>query len=147
MSDSRIQLNAEDALRVRLVQHESLKLSPYRDSKGFLTIGIGHNLDAKPISRRAAFVILEDDIMDAIADLDRALPWWRQMDAIRRSILTEMCFNLGLPRLLSFRKALGAMQRQDWATAATEMLDSKWAREDVGKRANVLADIMRSGKL
>jgi lysozyme len=67
-------------LRAQLYVDEGLRLKPYRDTVGHLTIGIGHNLDAKPISNRAADVILEDDIADVLKDLDRAIPLWRQLD-------------------------------------------------------------------
>jgi lysozyme len=63
-----------------------------------------------------------------------------------------MCFNMGIGRLLGFKKALIAMRQGKFSIAADEMLDSKWAREDVGigtpdkpGRALRLANMMRTG--
>jgi lysozyme len=55
-----------------------------------------------------------------------------------------MCFNLGLTRLLGFKKFLAAMEAGDWKTAGVEMLDSKWARQ-VGVRSTRLRDLVVEG--
>ena len=55
-----------------------------------------------------------------------------------------MCFNMGISRLLGFRKALAAVRAHQWDTAAAEMLDSKWTGQ-VGARATRLAKMMRTG--
>jgi lysozyme len=52
---------------------------------------------------------------------------------------------MGLARLRTFRRALAAMERRDWETAAAEMLDSLWARQ-VGARADRLARQMLTGR-
>src|SRR5690349_23604373 len=57
----------------QLERDEAKRNRPYRDSVGKLTIGVGHNLDDKPISDRAVRVILEDDVADARRDLQTAL--------------------------------------------------------------------------
>lgn len=118
----------------QLCRDEGVRLAPYRDSLGLLSIGVGHCLDCKPISKRAAMVILDDDICDAQVDLARKLPWSSQLDPIRQAVLVNMTFNLGIGGLLKFEKFLSAMRARDWATAAKEMLDSKWANQ-VGDRA------------
>jgi len=132
-----------DALKAQLIIDEALRLRPYRCTQGKLTIGVGHNLDDKPISKRAAEVILEDDIADVVADLDRALPWWRQLDDARQNVLANMCFNLGLDRLLGFTNTLAAMKRGDYEWAAQGMEDSRWAKQ-VGARADRLIAVMRA---
>lgn len=54
--------------------NEGVRTAPYRCSAGKLTIGVGHNLDDKPISQRAVEVILEYDVNDVINDLNKTLP-------------------------------------------------------------------------
>jgi lysozyme len=56
-----------------------------------------------------------------------------------------MAFNLG-GHLLTFRNSLSAIQRNNYAAAANEMLASKWANQ-VGQRAQHLANMMRTGKI
>lgn len=129
----------------RIKRHEGLRLSPYRDSQGNLTIGYGHNLDAKPISIRAAQVILEDDLRDAWVEL-QFVPheYWQHLNTRRKEVLVEMIFNMGVKGLMSFKRMLSALARADYEEAAREMLDSRWAQQ-VGSRAEELAQIMKEG--
>ena len=55
-----------------------------------------------------------------------------------------MWFNLGLTRLLGFKKFLAALEAEDWDRAAEEMLDSKWAVQ-VGPRSTRLRDLLLEG--
>ena len=58
--------------------------------------------------------------------------------------MIDISFNLGQTRLRKFQKALTAMSRNDWDTAADEFMDSKWSKQ-VGQRAKKLTDIIRTG--
>ncbi len=132
-------------LKDQLIIDEALRLKPYRDTVGKLTIGIGRNLDDRGITRDEAMALLETDLNLVEAELDGALPWWRQMNEARQNVLANMCFNLGLSKLLGFKNTLAAMKRGDYPAAAAGMLDSLWARQ-VGARAQRLATIMRTGE-
>lgn len=134
-----------------LKHHEGLKLSPYRDTKGKLTIGWGHNLDAKPISKRAAQVILEDDVADAEAALDKHLPWWRDLAPARQFVLMNMMFNMGPGApgkggLLSFVNTLKAIKEGRWLDAANGMYLSKWYSDVKPRRAVPLIRMMETGQ-
>lgn len=127
-----------------LVRDEALRLKPYRDRKGKLTIGIGRNLDDVGITREEAFHLLANDIERAVVDLDQFVPWWRRVDDVRQRVLVNMCFNMGIGELLKFRRALAALEVGNYAETARQMLESEWANE-VGDRATRLAEMMRSG--
>lgn len=112
------------------------------------TIGYGtcgHDIQPGTVWTQAqAYGRMMEKLAAAKADLDHALPWWRQLNSPRQDALANMTYNLGLTRLLGFKKALAAMERQDWTTAAAEMLDSQWEK-DVGARAHRLARQMLTG--
>ena len=55
-----------------------------------------------------------------------------------------MCFNMGIKRLLGFKRMLGAMFIGDYRGAAKECLNSKYAK-DVGKRAERIAQLIETG--
>ena len=55
-----------------------------------------------------------------------------------------MCFNMGITKLMTFKKMLRALDGADYAAAAKEMLNSRWA-EQVKGRAAYLAGVMTSG--
>ena len=133
-----------DRLTELIANHELLRLKGYRDAVGKWTVGWGHNIEDRPISRRAADIILEDDIDGTKAELLVYLPWYAGLDEVRRAVIVDMAFNMGVGGLMSFKKALTALRAHQYNTAAEEMLDSKWSQQ-VGARAQRLALVMRQG--
>lgn len=129
---------AIDNIYDQLTRDEEKRNRMYLDSVGKHTIGVGHNLDDKPISDRACRIILEDDVADARDDLYRALPWAAGLSEPRQAALLNMCFNMGLGGLLTFKDALKALQEGRWEDARKGILSSKYAKQ-VGPRAHRVA--------
>lgn len=132
-----------DALTKQLIIDEGMRLKPYRDTVGKLTIGVGRNLDDNGISEDEALVMLKNDIDQAFDELSQ-FDWFNSLKPVKQDALVNMCFNLGLPRLLSFKRMIAALEAGDYQTAADEALDSKWAVQ-VGERANRIAEVIRNG--
>jgi lysozyme len=128
-----------------LIRHEGLRLKPYLDTKKKLTIGVGRNLDDVGITRDEAWALLNNDIARVRREVKRAFPWFSKVNPVRKDVVLNMVFNLGLQRFRGFRKAIAAIKAQDWDEAARQMLDSRWASQ-VGRRARELAAMMRRGK-
>lgn len=133
-----------DAIKSSLYRHEGENLNLHKCPADKWTIGVGHNLEDRPISKRASTVILEDDIDVAIAELDRAFQGWRQHSDAIQDVLVELSFAMGAPKLAGFKKMWAALDARDYPEAANQLLDSKWATQ-VGKRAKTLAENMRAG--
>jgi lysozyme len=131
-------------LESQLKRHEGLRLRPYRDTVGKLTIGYGRNLHDVGISQAEAEHLLQNDI-DAVEQMLERVDGYQSLSPVRQSVIANMCFNLGMTRLQGFRKMWSAIRRADYATAAKEMLLSKWASQ-VGGRSAELAEMMRSGQ-
>ena len=123
---------------------EGERLFAYQDSEGHLTIGIGHLLD-NGISKEVSRLLFFEDIYKAQKDCIEKIPCYLGLNEARRYVLTNMCFNLGITRLLGFKKMLACLEREDWPGAANEMLDSKWAGQ-VKSRATRLYEIMLKGE-
>lgn len=134
-----------EALSHELEHDEGLRLKLYQDIFGNWTIGVGRNLSGRGISRDEALYLLKNDIVGTLDELDRHLPWWRTLDEVRQRALANMCFNLGIERLLGFKKFLAALKAGNYGIAADEMAHSKWDGE-VGARAYRLEAAMRSGQ-
>jgi len=132
------------SLREQLIRHEGLRLKPYTDTVGKLTIGVGRNLTDRGISKAEAMHLLDNDILEAQTAVVKALPWTVEIDRPRFEILMNMAFNLGIGGLLKFERFLAAVQEGSYELAALEMLNSKWAKQ-VGQRADELASMMRTG--
>ena len=134
-----------EKLAADLMRDEGLRLKPYRDTVGKLTIGVGRNLDDVGITEAEALVLLQNDAQRARRDCRQAFdPWWDNMTERRKRALANMCFNLGLPRLMGFQKMLACLAAGDYDKAADEALDSQWATQ-VGDRAQRIATAFREG--
>ena len=133
-------------LRAQLMRHEGLRLAPYLDTVGKVTIGYGRNLTDTGIAEDEAAFLLENDIEKAASAVQAHLPWaFGGLGEARRAVLVNMAFNLGIGGLLSFKATLSAIQRGRYEEAADHMLDSKWAVQ-TGNRAVELAEQMRTGE-
>jgi lysozyme len=139
-------------LIAELRRDEGVRYSPYNDTKGIPTVGVGHNLNSKPLPAGWKYPLndmqinslLDDDLEDVFHDLDRNLPWWTDLNDVRQRALANMAFNLGITKLLGFRNTLVAMRQGKYDAAADGMLASAWATQVKG-RATRLADMMRRG--
>jgi lysozyme len=135
----------KDKLIQELVRDEGKRLTPYRDTAGKLTIGVGRNLDDTGISDFECDLMLSNDIDKHCSELDQFFPWWKSLDEVRQRVLANMCFNLGVSRLSGFKLALSAMQSGNYVEAANQMKNSAWYTQ-VGNRAVRLCYMMENGK-
>ena len=133
----------KDEAKRLLKKHEGLRLKPYKDSQGYLTIGYGRCLDIKGISVEEAEVLFENDFEEALQHCLMACSAFKiDFDGLPDKVkiaLVNMAFNLG-HKLLSFKRMLAAIANEDFKEAAEEALDSLWA-EQVGERAEEIAEL------
>lgn len=160
-------------LHSQLILEESLALLAYDDvtgkpvpdgqtCRGYLTTGVGRNLDTNPlnpeelsaighnarkyaITHDQALMLLDNDIGKVCADLDKMLPWWEHLDEIRARALVDLCFNMGVSRLLMFRRFLGNMRIGAYNEAADALKDSLWYSQ-VKSRGVRLVAMVRTGE-
>lgn len=124
----------------RVMASEGFRGTKYIDSRGFLTIGYGFNVDAG-ISRYCAGALCQAQLDEARSEI-KGYPWYQACDAPRQDVLTELTFNMGPQKLLGFHNMLGALVGQDWNKAADELQNSAWFGQ-VGTRAPPLVAILR----
>ena len=146
-----------DRVSVDLKADEGFSATPYLDTEGVPTIGHGTNL-ARGISRAQAEALLWHDMVDLYQEMESAIKgpldlageyqadWLETRPPQVLAALLNMAYNLGIPRLMGFKKMLAALERDDYALAAKEALDSKWAGQ-VGNRAKRIATLLRAGDL
>lgn len=142
----------------RLKADEGLRLTPYVDTVGKLTVGYGRNLDdnglypdeiieliGPGISLKFAEKMLENDIEKIERWIELVIPWALTLDSVRYSVIVNMIYNLGPANFLKFQKTIAAIQAGKYDEASSLMLKSLWSKQ-VGARAQRLAKAMRSGK-
>lgn len=129
-------------------RHEGEVLHAYTDSLGMLTIGVGRLIDKRKgggISKEESEFLLSNDINTRIAALEKRLPWFDQLDDVRKAVLLNMSFQLGIAGLMQFTKTLTHVQNGEYDLAADGMLKSKWATQ-TPKRAQEMSNQMRTGQ-
>lgn len=115
--------------------NEGFRGEVYKDSLGFDTLGYGTKL---PLSKSEASMLLISRLDKKIEELLEKKPFVKELDEIKQEVLYEMAYQLGVGGLLGFKKMWLAIERGDFKKAASEMLDSKWAKQ-TPLRANHLA--------
>ena len=132
----------------QLKRHEGVKTHAYKDHLGYITVGVGRCLEdgiGVGLSEDEINYLLLNDIKRCSLELNTEFDWFSGLDAVRKDAMINLCFNVGLPRLKGFVKALAAMEAQDYGAAADEFFDSRWATQ-VGSRAVEVCAMIRTGK-
>jgi len=143
----------------RLALHEGVRLMPYKDDRGNLTIGVGRCIKRNPftsqelralgdwqhgITKNAALMLLRNDVNRIILSLKKEIPFWKNLDDERQYALLDMAFQMGVTGLLRFRKMLAAMQAEKWEEAASECQNSAYGRK-YKTRALRIANTIKTG--
>lgn len=125
--------------------HEGERPKPYTDTVGKITIGVGRNLTDVGLAQDEIDLLLVNDLKRSENDLNKNLSWWTTLDVIRQRVILDMCFNMGIGGLLTFKTTLVLIQQGKFDQASANMLASKWAKQ-VGARAERLSTMMKTGK-
>ena len=144
-------MNTDDPVLIQeLRRDEGVKYEPYLDTMGIKTVGVGHNLIAHPIDFTYPLTdeqvdeLLASDLKETFAQLDKHLPWWRNMNYPRQRACTNLCFNMGINGLLTFHNTLAAMQAGDWDAVVDGLKSSKWAQQVGSGRSNRIESLMET---
>ena len=114
-------------------KHEGTELFLYKDAVGITTIGTGHNIQQRGLSRKACDFILDEDILYATEELEDIFTHWDAFPDVVQMVLIDMMFNLGYNRFITFKNMIRAVKVGNYKLAAKEAKDSKWCKQ-VGSR-------------
>src|SRR5258708_34756043 len=118
-----------NSLAETLKKDEGFSAKPYQDTRGKTTIGWGRNLTDKGISEAEAMMLLDNDIAEHTALLDKYLQWWTTLAETRQLALANVAFNLGvgpsaeqpLGNLLTFHDTLKSLQHGEHDVVANRL--------------------------
>lgn len=134
-------------LVAQLKRHEGVKSHAYKCTANMITVGVGRNIDENGgigLSDDEINYLLENDIKRCKQELI-SLSWFTDLDSVRQDALVNLCFNLGLTRLMGFKNAMAAMAEGNYERAADEFYDSRWAKQ-VKSRADEVCEMVRTGR-
>ncbi|GAA7323044.1 hypothetical protein ID0607_01750 [Helicobacter pylori] len=94
-----------------IVDSEGFSPSIYTDKTGHLTIGYGYNLsvysyESKRITKPQAYGLLTDILKENHKAL-LSYGWYKNLDAMRRMVILDLSYNLGLSGLFKFKRFIG----------------------------------------
>ncbi len=139
-----IQISLTEILNSLKIE-EGFRGRAYRCSEGHLTVGYGRNIDKTGLglTEEEASYLLKNDVVRTVEELRRRYIWFDSIPKKQRDVLVELCFQLGASRLSAIQKMLHNFEEGNYYAAADELLDSKFAREQVPARADRLANKLR----
>ena len=140
-----------ETLEELLIAHEGVRLMPYDDAtgrqikkgqplKGKVTIGVGRNLTDRGISQDEMSYFLASDIKIAREDA-ATFDYFDDLNDARQAVIISMCFNIGLPRWRRFKRTHAAIRKEDFETAAIELLASRWECASGGSIATLSRNV------
>ena len=138
----------KEILKQEIKRHEGEVLEIYKDSLGYLTLGVGHLIreddaeygepEGTPISQETVDRYYEADfdkhVDETIHVCDKNNIIFEELPESIQHVLVNMCFNLGANRLGKFRNMLYAVSVSNWEEMANQMEDSRWFGQ-VGRRS------------
>jgi lysozyme len=141
--------------RTLLRVFEGYSSTPYKDTRGNVTIGYGHKLPPSPSALDHPEITLAqaEEFLDVDLDVARAGAMnvfgtggvWGQLKPSARVVLTVMVFQVGAAGASKFLRLKKCLQRLDYIGAASEMVDSRWCLQTPG-RVRSLAALMCEGE-
>jgi lysozyme len=132
-----------DKLRAMLIRHEGRSKLPYHCPTGKLTIGIGHNIDAKGLPKPIMAYLEEHgeitddminnlfaaDVMDAVSACMKLYPQFNTFTEDRRLALVDFLFNVGIGTAQKFKNTNAAINGGNWTKAAEGIKASLYYRQ------------------
>ncbi len=140
-------------LQEQIMFEEGVKYEIYNDHLGYKTFGVGHLVRATDpenemavgtkVSKMRVAECFEADLYVAINDMEKFTEGMEIDDNIKECV-TEMVFQLGLPRLNKFRKFKQALLDGDIKSAQAEMKNSLWYRQTTNRAERLIEKLGKS---
>ena len=131
----------------RIKANEGFRQNAYKDQLGNPTIGYGHLIRTKESffykkrhSKETLLKIFYIDLGKAISDFKNYFDYNNLSDN-EQEVIIEMIFQLGIKKVLKFKKFFYHIQKNEHHLASLEMIKSQWYQQ-TPKRANKLIAIL-----
>ncbi|WP_238550529.1 glycoside hydrolase family protein [Helicobacter pylori] len=131
-----------------IVDSEGFSPSIYTGKTGHPTIGYGYNLSVysyenKRITKPQAYGLLTDILKENHKAL-LSYGWYKNLDAMRRMVILDLSYNLGLSGLFKFKQFIKVIEDKNYALAVEWLQKSPYFNQ-VKKRALRNMEILKLG--
>ena len=125
-------------------KHEGFSPVVYQCTAGYDTIGYGQRVKYLKVTQEQAEEWLLEELQNLKYILADKYDWFLPAPQEVQDIVMNMNYQLGVSAFSKFKKTIKYIKVKDYKSASTEMLDSKWARDDTPRRAKELSDRMKN---
>ena len=139
-------------VKQRIKEHEGFRDTVYSDSLGFATIGYGHLVlptdnfvEGVTYPKEQLEVLFDKDFQIALTSANELVDGL-DLNHIAKGVIIEMCFQLGKPRVMKFKKMWAALRNNDFDEAANQMIDSAWHKQTTSRCESLAATMRGSNK-
>ena len=135
----------KELLYAELLMDEGKRSKPYHDTVGKITIGIGRNLSDIGLREDEIQYLFNNDVDSVILDLNQHLPWWLDQPEPVQRALANLCFNLGITKLLKFKNTLSCIKQGEYTLAVENLKKSKWFKQVQRSRSARIFKLLMEG--
>jgi len=139
---------------------EGKKLTVYRCTRGFKTVGIGHNLDADgaldilkrqlnigdKIAEAECSALFKRDLDNVYAGIKRNMPFFDALDDKYKPVIINMIFQMGINGVMAFKNTLQAMRDNNSQKAIAGIRASKY-HSQTPERAERMVSLIAGKKV
>ena len=137
------------SLKLRIKKNEGFSSRPYKDQLVNYTIGYGHLIRKKEIvlfkkKIKVSFFqnLFENDFKTALDDYNKHFRKYSFSQNIKE-LIVEMIFQMGIQNVLSFKKTLRHIRKNNKFLAALEMMDSIWYKQTPLRVENLIKHFLK----
>ena len=121
----------------QIKKHEGYKSTVYECTEGYDTIGYGFAIKDLELSEEVCNIILTEKLAKLQLSISNKFEWFDDSPVIVKDVVTNMCYQLGLSGFSKFKKTIYYLETEQYEEAATECLDSLWAKQTPSRAKDV----------
>jgi lysozyme len=129
-----------ERLTTSIKGNEGFKGMPYKDTRGFWTVGYGTKL---PLSKEEAELLLKHRLDNTIQEIIANKPFFVELPETIQEVLAEMGYQLGVTKQMKFGRMWEAVENEDWNGMIREMYDSKWYHQTPHRVEKLVAKLKK----
>lgn len=161
----------DDVLKQRILQHEGMVLYPYKDSRGYWTIGAGHLLNPKnptqlpeqykayannktafdkynnvtpAMTQQEAETLFQKDYDQHKKEASKFLEY-NMLGPSGQAALIDLTFNMGPEKLKGFKNMLTGIRKGNSLTVEKELKNSNYWKQIQDSRKNWVLENLKQG--
>ena len=113
----------------QIKKHEGFRSTVYQCTEGYDTIGYGFAIKDLKLSKELCDIILTEKLAKLQLDISNKFEWFDDSPEVIRNCVANMCYQIGISGFSKFKKTIYYLETEQYDEAATECLDSLWAKQ------------------